>query len=337
MHDGLAGGLAVGDLRLADVAVDLELAAQAVDDDLQVQLAHAGDDGLAGLVVGVDLEGRVLLGELGQAHGHLVLLGLGLGLNGNGDDRRGELDGLEDDRVLLVAEGLAGGGVLEADAGDDVTGGAGVTVNALVGVHLEDAAQTLAVVLDRVVDVGARLGLTGVDADVGELADVGVGHDLEGEGREGLLRVGVTHVLLALERGAVDLGDVERAGEVVHDGVEELLDALVLVGGAHEDEVELAVDDALAQSRLEGVDVDLGLLEHGLHDLVGEVGGGVEQLLALLLRERSTRPQKLDSAPIGIWAATALACRRSFMVSMAWKKSAPTRSYLLMKAMRGTP
>ena len=218
-----------------------------------------GDDGLAGLVVGVDLEGRVLLGELGQAHGHLVLLGLGLGLDGDGDDRGRELDGLEDDRVLLVAEGLAGGGVLEADAGDDVAGEAGVTVNAVVGVHLEDAAKTLAVVLDRVVDVGARLGLAGVDADVGELADVGVGHDLEGEGREGLLGVGVTDVGLALEVGAVDLGDVERAREVVDDGVEQLLDALVLVGGAHEDEVELAGDDTLAQGRLEVVDGDLGL------------------------------------------------------------------------------
>ena len=187
--------------------------------------------------------------------------------------------------MLLVAEGLAGGGVLEADAGDDVAGGALVTVDALVGVHLEDAAEALAVVLDRVVDVGARLRLTGVHADVGELADVRVGHDLEGEGREGLLGVGVTNLGLALEVGAVDLGDVERAREVVDDGVEELLDALVLVGGAHEDEVELAVDDALAESRLEGVDVDLGLLEDGLHDLVGEVGGGVEQLLALLLGE----------------------------------------------------
>jgi len=46
----LAGdGLAVGDLRLADVGVDLVLAPHAVDDDVQVELAHAGDHGLAGL------------------------------------------------------------------------------------------------------------------------------------------------------------------------------------------------------------------------------------------------------------------------------------------------
>lgn len=32
------------DLRRADVALDIELAAQPVDDDIQVQLAHALDD-----------------------------------------------------------------------------------------------------------------------------------------------------------------------------------------------------------------------------------------------------------------------------------------------------
>jgi len=60
--DGTAEGLAVGDLRAADVRVDRELAHQAVDDDLEVKLAHARDQGLAGLVVGAHAEGRILLG-----------------------------------------------------------------------------------------------------------------------------------------------------------------------------------------------------------------------------------------------------------------------------------
>ena len=58
-----ADGLAVGDLRLADVGRDLELADHAVDEHVEVQLAHAGDQRLAGLLVGLDAEGRVLLGE----------------------------------------------------------------------------------------------------------------------------------------------------------------------------------------------------------------------------------------------------------------------------------
>ena len=39
---------------------------------------------------------------------------------------------------------------------------------------------------------------------------------------------------------------------------------------------------------------------------------------------------------MGSWIATGLHFRRETMVSMEWKKSAPTRSILLMKQMRGT-
>ena len=50
---GTADGLAVGNLRGAHVGLHLELTQQAVDDDLQMELAHARDDGLAGLFVGI--------------------------------------------------------------------------------------------------------------------------------------------------------------------------------------------------------------------------------------------------------------------------------------------
>ena len=45
-------GLAIRHLRRADIGLHAVFAAQPVDDDLQVQLAHAGQDGLAGLLVG---------------------------------------------------------------------------------------------------------------------------------------------------------------------------------------------------------------------------------------------------------------------------------------------
>src|SRR5438477_182223 len=40
---------------------------EAVDDDLEVELAHAGDQRLAGLLVGGHAEGRVLLGQASEA------------------------------------------------------------------------------------------------------------------------------------------------------------------------------------------------------------------------------------------------------------------------------
>ena len=139
-----------------------------------------------GLRVGLDPEGRVLLGQALQGERELVLVGLRLRLDLDLDDRLGEGHRLEDDRVVRVGQGVAGEGVLEADRGGDVAGVDDVDLLAVVGVHLEDAADPLALVLDRVVDVRAGLERARVDPEEGELADERVGGDLEGEGAERL-------------------------------------------------------------------------------------------------------------------------------------------------------
>ena len=51
---------------------------------------------------------------------------------------------------------------------------------------------------------------------------------------------------------------------------------------------------------------------------------------------RSTTPWKSASLPIGIWIGTGRAPRRSRIMSTQRQKSAPVRSILLMKQMRGT-
>ena len=86
----LADRLLVRDLRPADVRVDAELALHAVDDDVEVQLAHAGDDRLARLRVELHAEARVFFGELLQRLAHPVLVVLRLRLDGDVDHRLGE-------------------------------------------------------------------------------------------------------------------------------------------------------------------------------------------------------------------------------------------------------
>src|SRR3954453_9400003 len=73
---GASDRLAVGDLWLADVGGDLELADHPVDEDVEVQLAHAGDERLGGLRVGLDTEGRIFLGQALERECELVLVGL---------------------------------------------------------------------------------------------------------------------------------------------------------------------------------------------------------------------------------------------------------------------
>src|SRR4051794_35364764 len=243
---GLAAhGLAVGDLRAADVGLDLELAHHPVDQDLEVQLAHAGDLGLAGLLVGAHLEGRVLLGQPAERHGHLLLVGLRLGLDGHGDDRLREGHGLEADRLVRRRERVARVDRLDAHGRGDVAGVDLLDVLAVVRVHHQDAADALGLARVDVEHARARLEAARVDAEVGELADVGVGGDLERERGERLVvgrRAGRGLVLAALD-GLVALhrGDVQRRRQEVDDRVQQRLHALVLEGRAAQDRRDFVV------------------------------------------------------------------------------------------------
>src|SRR5699024_17775 len=166
--DRLADGLAVGDLRLADVRLDLELTLHPVDEDVQVQLTHAGDDRLARLLVEADLEGGVLLDQPLDGRGELLLVTLGLRLDGHLDDRLGEAHRLQDDLVLDVGEGVTGGGVLQPDDRVDVPGHGLLDRVLLVRVHLEELADALLLAPGGVHDLGAGGQLARVDPDEGQ-------------------------------------------------------------------------------------------------------------------------------------------------------------------------
>lgn len=97
---GLRDRLTVGNLRLTDIGLNLELAKHTVDNDLQMKLTHTGDDCLARLLIGVGLEGRILLRKLLKGDAHLLLTGLCLRLDRNTDNGLRELHGLKDDRMF---------------------------------------------------------------------------------------------------------------------------------------------------------------------------------------------------------------------------------------------
>src|SRR5690606_15961550 len=96
----LAGDrLTVSNLRCTDACLNLELATHTVDENVQVKLAHAGDDRLAGFLVGLDAEGRILSCKAIKREAHLFLVSLGLWLNGDLDNRIRELHALQDNRM----------------------------------------------------------------------------------------------------------------------------------------------------------------------------------------------------------------------------------------------
>ena len=161
-----------------------------------MELAHAGDDGLAGLLVVLDLEGRVLLGELLDRRAELLLVALGLRLDGHLDDRLREGHRLEDD---LVAAGRTGcrrswcpSGRSPRRCGRRWPSSTGFSLLACIWNSLP--MRSLRPLVELMTSAPG-VDVAGVDPDVGQLAEERVRRDLERQRRERLRRVGLAQDL----------------------------------------------------------------------------------------------------------------------------------------------
>src|SRR6185437_693506 len=280
--DGAGNRFAIRHLRRADIGLDLELALHAVDDDVEVQFAHARDDGLAGFLVGLDAEARILGRKPRQRQAHLLLVGLGLRLHRDIDYRLREDHPLEDDLRVQRAQRIARRGVLEADDGDAVAGVGLVVLFPRIAVSLEHAADTLALLLDGIFHHGALLEVTRVDSAERQRPHVRVVGDLERQHGERLVVVGVALDLGAgLDVDALDRRNVDRRRQEVDDAVEQRLHALVLEGRTAEHREELRVDGTLADQPAERVLVRHFAVEIGLGRRIVHLDGGLDELFAV--------------------------------------------------------
>src|SRR6185436_9019212 len=90
----------------------------------------------------------------------------------------------EHDFEVLVTQSIAGGDALETDERGDVTGESGFNVNAFVCLNHHDPADALAFACAWVVNDVALFELATIDAEENELADVRIRPELESEGTE---------------------------------------------------------------------------------------------------------------------------------------------------------
>ena len=152
--------------------------------------------------------------------------------------------------------------------------------------HQKDAADALALAAGGVVKRVAGAEHTGVDAAERQTADERIDGDLERQGRNGLIEFGMAfHDLrLVVGRRAFDRGNIQRTGQVIDDGVEQGLDALVLEGAAAEAGHEVERDRLTADGRFDLLDRGLLVLEDQSHDLVVHVAKLLDEVIAVHLR-----------------------------------------------------
>ena len=259
----------------------------------QVQHAHAAHQGLPGLGVHFPVKRRVLALEHRERVDQLLFVGRRLGLDGSADDGLGKLDGLQENRVLRVAERVAGDRFLRSDDGDDVTGVGEIegVLAGWIGVHVIKLGQEFLRVPAGVVNAAIRLGLARVNAKIIQLA-VRVGLNLEHQCGKRLARVRLAALfLIFLGVFADHRRPVQGAGQIPANRVEQQLDADVLTAGAAEHGLDFILESPRPDQLADCFHRDRPTFEISAGDPVLLVGLGenIEEFLPPALGGRQQR------------------------------------------------
>ena len=175
------------DLRPADVRIDVELAQHAVDDDLKVQLAHAGDDRLAGLLVVARLERRVLLHQARQAVSHPLLVVLRLRLDRHRNHRLRELYRLQNDWKRIVRKRVPCERVLQPDRRRDLPRRDAIDILSPVRMHPQNPPEPLSLATCSVVQHRPLLRHPRIHPKVHQPPDIRVRDNLKRQRRKRLV------------------------------------------------------------------------------------------------------------------------------------------------------
>ena len=136
----------IRDLGAADVRFHAEFALHAVDQHFEMQLSHAGDDGLTRIGIARHTERRIFFGKAMERRAHLFLVGLRLRLDTNADNGLGEGDLFQDDRFIRIAKRIAGRRILKAHDRRDLAGIDLFHFFAIVRMHTDNTADALLIV-----------------------------------------------------------------------------------------------------------------------------------------------------------------------------------------------
>ena len=279
-----SNGLFVGYLRCAYVCLYLELTEKSVYDDLEVKLAHSGDDGLSGLLGSPCSESRVFFSQLSQRNTHLFLTCLSLRLDSELDNRLREFHGFEYYGELLVAESVTRSGIFQTDSRGDVACVNGLDVFSVVRVHLNYTSDSLVLVLRSVVNAGTCLKNARIYSEEAELSYEGVGSNLE---RESCKRLFIArrsfNFFAGLGVNALDVGNVDRCRHIVNDSVEQLLYALVFIGSTAGYGNHCVSDGRLSDNSLHLINSDLFVCKELLSNIVIYLSEVLDKVVAIFL------------------------------------------------------
>ena len=245
VFDRTSDGLFVFHLRRTLVALYLEFALHAIHKDLQVQFAHSADHGLASILVGVNFECWILLGQFAQSSSHLIQVRLGLWFNGNSNYRLWEAHALQNDRVRLRTKCISGSDIFETNGCSNISCFNTLHRILLVGVHLENTTDAFFLITPRIQYITSSIQVSAIGAEECQTTYEGVSCDLECQCRERLIRIRVTLDLCIRARVNADHGlNVHRAWQISHDRIKHGLYPFILESATTKDRRNAHVNSA---------------------------------------------------------------------------------------------
>ena len=282
----LLNRLPMHDTGLAHVYPGVELPHQPVDDDLEVELPHPGNDRLGRFLLILDPERRVLLHELVQGDGELFLVYRGLGLDRQADDRFIKLYRFEEDGMCLIADRIPRRNLLEPHHRDDVACARLLHTLPLVCMHFQEPGDLLFLSPAGVVEFVASVDPSRIDPDIGQLPSL-ILHDLEGERRQRRPVAALSDLLLL--RQGIDTRngrDLFRRGKKIDNCVEDRLHPLVPQGRPAHDGHYLERNRRFPNGRNDLLRGNLHPIEIFLGNCVIDVGENGDHSVPLLHRQR---------------------------------------------------
>ncbi|BBG29094.1 O-methyltransferase [Zymobacter palmae] len=281
--DRLADGFTVGNLRLTNVGFNLELATHTVNDDVEVELTHTGDDSLTRFFISLHAERRIFLSQLTKSDTHFFLVCFGFRLNRYSNNGIREFHAFQNNFGIDITQGITCSDVFQTNTRCDVASVNFFDLFARVGVHLNDTTNALALGLDRVEYAVTRIQYARVDANKGQRTHERVSCDLERQRSERRVVVGFTSFdgTSGIIQLTFDRFNFSRGRQVFDDTIQNRLNTFVLECRTTGDENDFVVQRTATQSCFDFFLGEVTLFQIFFHQLIRCFSSSFEHELAL--------------------------------------------------------
>jgi hypothetical protein len=131
--------LSVDNLGPSHIDVKMIFRLESIDQDIQVQFSHPGDDRLTRILLRFDLKGGIFIAQFPQKLGEFFLIPVGLCLHSHRHDRFIKINGFEENGVAPIADCIPCGGLLQSHDSHNLPGLRLFNTSPLVRMHHKDS------------------------------------------------------------------------------------------------------------------------------------------------------------------------------------------------------